>query len=147
MASIYAEDGDPIPEFLQVIVRALQIGTGVDVYAGEVPDVIPEDEAGFIRPYVVIFSGDGDALPETDLSGRLDLDGLRWDFQTTSVAASAEICSAVAGRVRRVLTNRPLGTYHVLPSPAGFTGVAPVKDTTVKPARYILPRMWRLDTT
>lgn len=139
--------GDELPAYRATVIAALEIATGVIVYDGDVPDDIPEDEAGFIEPYVVLFSGDGDSLPEADLSGRLDPSGLRWDFQTTSVGASPAACSGVAVVVRRTLTNLELGTYHVLPSPSGFTGNVPVKDTTVSPVRFVLPRMWRLDTT
>lgn len=142
-----ADRGDPVPGYRAAVVHALRVGTGVTVYDGEVPERVPEDAAGYIEPYVVLFASDGDALQETDLSGRLDTAGLRWDFQTTTVGASADVCSRVAGAVRRTLTNFPLGTYHVLPSPAGFTGATPVKDTTVAPARFMLPRVWRLDTT
>lgn len=142
-----ADRGDPVPGYRAAVVHALRVGTGVTVYDGEVPERVPEDAAGYIEPYVVLFASDGDALQETDLSGRLDMAGLRWDFQTTTVGASADVCSRVAGAVRRTLTNFPLGTYHVLPSPAGFTGATPVKDTTVAPVRFVLPRMWRLDTT
>lgn len=148
MTFAYASDrDDPLPGYRAAVVTALEIGTGVTVYNGDVPQEIELDEGGYPRPYVVLFSGDGDDLPETDLSGRLDEGSLRWDFQTTSVGATPEICARVAGTVRRVLTNMPLGTYHVLPSPNGMGGSVPVKDTTVKPTCYMLPRMWRLDTT
>lgn len=138
---------DPLANYRAAIMAALRLRTGVAVYDGEVPDDIPEDEAGFIEPYVVLFSGDGDALPETDLSGRVDTAGLRWDFQTTSVGASPAVCSAVARNVRLTLTNFPLGTYHVLPSPMALGVSAPLKDTDTTPARFFLPREWRLDTT
>lgn len=138
---------DPLESSRAAIIRALEVATGHKVYEGEAPDEVDEDAAGYIRPYIILFSGDGDTLPETDLSGRLDLGGLRWDFQTTTVAATPGICSQVGGKVRRTLTNFPLGTYHVLPSPSGFENRIPIRDTTINPVRYFLPRMWRLDTT
>lgn len=133
--------------FEAAVDAALRLRTGLEVYSGDVPDQLPEDAAGYIKPYIIRFSGDGDTLPEVDLSGRLDLSGLRWDFQTTVVAASPDICSRVAEDVRLTLTNFPLGTYHVLPSPSGFENRTPIRDTTITPNRYFLPRMWRLDTT
>lgn len=142
----YSDPGDPIPAYRAAVISALEIATGVKVYDGEVPDEVDEDSNGFIEPYVVLFSSDGDSLPEVDLSGRLDLAGLRWDFQTTSVGATATIASAVGWKVRRTLTNFPLGTYHVLPG-EGYTGQAPLKDTDTNPPRFFLPRQWRLDTT
>lgn len=143
----YTDRADPLTVYQAQVVRALEIATGITVYDGEVPDEVEEDSNGYILPYVVLFSGDGNSLPEADLSGRLDLAGLRWDFQTTSVGATADIASRVARTVRRTLTNFPLGTYHVLP-PEGYTGLqAPVKDPGTNPVRYFLPRQWRLDTT
>lgn len=137
--------GDQVTVYRAAVVARLQITTGATVYDGDVPDQVPTDSSGYILPYVVLWAGDGDALPETDLSGRLDMDSLRWDFQTTSVGPNPDIAARVAGVVRRALTNMPLGTHHVLPGP--FSGQQPpVKDTTVQPARYYVPRFWRLDT-
>lgn len=136
-----------VADYQAAVEAALRLRTGLEVYLGEAPDELPEDAAGYIKPYIIIFSGDGDTLPEADLSGRLDLGGLRWDFQTTTVAASPAICSRVGEDVRLTLTNFPLGTYHVLPSPSGFENRTPIRDTTITPNRYFLPRMWRLDTT
>lgn len=138
--------GDPLPAFRRAVIAALHIATGVTVYDGEVPDEVEEDGNGFILPYVVLFSGDGDSIPEMDLSHRLDLDGLRWEFQTTSVGATAAVASNVGGVVRRTLTNFPLGTHHVLPTEE-YGVRAPIKDTNISPARFFLPRQWRLDTT
>lgn len=137
---------DRLPVYREEVLRMLRTIPGIEVHDGEVPDEIPEDENGFILPYVVLFSGDGEALPETDLSGRLDNTGLRWDFQTTSVGATPSVATSVAGAVRRSLTNLPLGTYHVLPA-EGFSGQAPLKDPDTNPPRFFLPRQWRLDTT
>lgn len=141
-----ADEGDRLPGYRAEVVRALEIATAVTVYDGEVPDEVDEDSNGFILPYVVLFSGDGDAIPEVDLSNRRDMDGLRWEFQTTSVGATPDVAARVAGVVRRALTNRPMGTYHILPAEE-FGIRAPVKDTTINPVRFFLPRQWRLDTT
>lgn len=137
---------DPIVQYKDSVLRALRSATAVQVFDGEVPDVVETDEAGYIRPYVVLFASDGDDLGETDLSGMIDMDGLRWDFQTTSVGASADVAFRVGTVVRKALTNLPLGTYHVLPSPMSYP-VPPTRDTTVSPVRFFLPRQWRLDTT
>lgn len=146
-AGVFISKGDPLPTYRAAVIAALEVGTGVTVYDGWVPEDVAEDEAGFVEPYVVLYSGDGDAIPERGLSGHLDLDSLRWDFQTTAVGASPQVCGDVGGRVRRTLTNLALGTYHILPSPVSYTGTVPVKDVTVNPARFMLPRVWRLDTT
>lgn len=129
------------------VLAALRTLPGVTVYDGFVPDKVPVDRAGYILPYVVLFAGVGDEIPERDLSGRVDMGGLRWDFQTSSVAASADIAALVAADVRRKLTNLPLGSFHVLPDPDGMRQSAPIRDTTITPARFMLPAPWRLDTT
>lgn len=128
------------------IVAELRKVPGLTVYDGEVPDTVPTDSAGFIRPYTVLFATDGDPIDERDMSGALDLTAARWDFQTTTVAATAGICSQAGYLVRLALTNLPVGTGLVLPSPQDY-GVAPIKDTNISPARYFIPRMWRLETT
>lgn len=134
-------------QYRAAVLTALRILPGVTVYDGYVPDKVPVDRAGYILPYVVLFAGVGDEIPERDLSGRVDMGGLRWDPQTTTVGANADICARVAQDVRRTLTNLPLGTHCLLPNPDGFKQSAPIRDTTITPARFMLPAPWRLDTT
>lgn len=129
------------------VMAALRTIRGITVYDGSVPTKVPTDAAGYILPYVVFFGGVGDELPERDLSARVDLGGLRWDVQTTAVGASADICASVAQTVRRTLTNLPLGTHCLLPNPDGFKQETPISDTSITPARFMLPAPWRLDTT
>ncbi|MET4059949.1 hypothetical protein ABIB35_001494 [Arthrobacter sp. UYP6] len=129
------------------VLAALRSIRGITVYDGYVPDKVPVDAAQYILPYVVFFGGVGDEIPERDLSARVDLGGLRWDIQTTSVGANPDICASVAQTVRRTLTNLPLGTHYLLPNPDGFKQETPIRDTTITPARFMLPAPWRLDTT
>ncbi|MGV0109833.1 hypothetical protein [Arthrobacter sp. CP30] len=126
---------------------ALSTITGATFYDGYVPEKVPTDPAGFVLPYIVLWAGVGDEIPERDLSDLVDLDGLRWDFQTTTVAASAGLCAQVGDVVRRKLTNLPLGSHHVLPNEDGFRQEVPILDQTITPARFMLPHPWRLETT
>lgn len=126
---------------------ALRTIAGITVYDGYVPDKVPTDAAGYILPYVVLWAGVGDEIPERDLCGLVDLDGLRWDFQTTTVAASAGLCAQVGNVVRLTLTNLPMGSHHILPNPDGFRQEVPLLDESITPARFMLPAPWRLDTT
>jgi hypothetical protein len=128
-------------------ITALQAITGITVYDGHVPKEVPEDAAGYVLPYVVLWAGVGDEIPERDLCNEVDLGGLRWDFQTTTVAASAGLCAQVANAVRLKLTNLPMGKDRVLPNPDGFRQEVPALDPTVTPARFMLPAPWRLETT
>lgn len=146
IAAIAGTPDDAVTRYTAALLRALRGAVEGDVYDGYVPDAVALDAAGFIKPYVVLWMPEGDSFAETDLSGQVDLTGLRLDFATTSVAASPAACRDVAGVVRHTLTNFPLGTYHVTRSP-WEAGGPPVKDTNEKPPRYFLARQWRLDTT
>lgn len=128
------------------ILALLRTLPGVTVYDGYVPKAVPE-AGGYVLPYVVLWAGVDDEIPERDLSGRVDMDGSRWDFQTTAVGAAASICAAVASDVRRALANHPMGTYYVLPNPDGFNREVPRLDPSVTPSRFFLPQQWRSDTT
>lgn len=134
-------------QYRSAVIAALRTIRGITVYDGNVPQKVPVDAAGYVLPYVVFHGGIGDEIPERDLSGRVDMGGLRWDPRTTTVAANADICARVAQDVRRALTNLPLGTHCLLPNPDGFKQETPFPDTTITPARFMLPAPWRLDTT
>lgn len=139
---------DPNPLIYRAQVEAALRGIpGLGVYDGHVPEKIPVDSGGYVRPYVVLFAGDGEGVPERDMSNRVDLGGLRWDFQTTSVGASAAVCAAVAYDVRRAISNLELGRSHVVPNPDGFNQQTPLRDSSETPARFMLPHQWRLETT
>lgn len=139
---------DPNPlTFRAQVGAALRGIPGLGFYDGYVPEKVPVDERGYVRPYVVLFAGDGSEVPERDLSDLVDLGGLRWDFQTTAVGASAAICAAVGYDVRRALTNLVLGRSHVVPNPDGFNQQTPIRDSSETPARFMLPHQWRLETT
>lgn len=134
-------------EYRARIEAALRGIQGLGFHDGYVPEDIPKDERGFIRPYVVLHMGSGDEVPERDMSNQVDLDGIRLDFQTTSVAASAAVCAAVDYDVARALTNLELGNSHVVPNPDGFSQEPPLRDSSETPARFMSPRQWRLETT
>lgn len=140
-----------VDAFRTQVLNALRTIPGITVHDGYVPEELPEDDGGYILPYVVLFAGEGGevggAAPERDLSNRVDMDGIVWDFQTTSVGADPSICAKVARDVSLVLANLPLGNSHVVPNPDGFTVSAPVRDSSETPARFMLPRPWRLATT
>lgn len=134
--------------YRQQVWDALKTLPGITAYDGHVPVKVPQDAAGFILPYVVLFAGEGGEVPgERDMSNRVDLDGIRWDFQTTSVGASPGVCAQVARAVTLRITNLEIGNSHVVPNPEGFDQPTPVRDSTETPARFMLPRQWRLETT
>lgn len=114
-------------------------------YDGFVPTKVPES-GGYILPYVVLWAGDGEPADEATACGLQGTSSLLWDFQTTIVAASPDVCRRVAADVRAALTNLPAGNGRIKPNPDGFQQAVPVLDKTVTPARFMLPIPWRINT-
>lgn len=135
---------DPIPLY-QAVEAALKAVPGVTVYDGYVPTKVPE-AGGHILPYVVNWFGVGANPEEPSACGIHDTDTLILDFQTTIVGANPAICRAVAAPLRAALTNLRVGTGRIKPNPDGFNQQAPILDTTITPARFMLPLHWRLTT-
>lgn len=134
------------PVALIASIRAvLEALPNVSIFDGQVPTKVPE-AGGFILPYIVIWTGVGDNPGETTSDGLHDTDTLIFDFQTTAVAASADICRRVAADMKARLTNLRAGTGRIRPSPDGFQQQTPIPDNSVTPARFMLPIQWRLIT-
>lgn len=116
------------------------------VHDGYVPDKVAVDSANYVLPYVVFFGGSGDYPSEDLADGTLDGDSLILDFQTTAVGPLSGHAAAVDVMVREALLNLHVGTGRVKPNPDGFNQQTPIRDTNVTPARFMLPRQWRLIT-
>lgn len=137
---------DPTP-LVAAIETTLKAIPGITVYDGYVPAKVPTDPSGqYILPYVVIWAGTGDNPPEQPACGEHEQDTLVFDFQTTVIGASPAICRAVNKDVRAKLMNLRAGTGRIKPNPDGFQQQSPVLDTQVTPARFMLPKQWRLIT-
>lgn len=133
-------------EQLLAILRAIP-GLGGQVFDGDVPTKLPTDGAGYIRPYVVVFSGLSADLPgERDLTGLADTSVHDWSPQTTCVGPTPAHARAVAVAVKSALTNARIGNHWLLPDPDGFRVNVPIRDNQVTPARFFLPLPWRLTT-
>jgi hypothetical protein len=129
-----------------VVLTALRTIVGVSgVHDGFVPLKVPES-GGFIDPYIVLWGGGGDGPPELTADGKESLDTLIWDFQTTAVGATPDICRAVDQATRSKLVNLAVGTGRVRRNPDGFNQQSPILDTQSTPSRFMLPRQWRLIT-
>lgn len=127
------------------ITEALETVAGISVFDGQVPKAVPE-VGGFILPYAVLWLGAGDNPDEPTSCGTHNTDTLILDFQVTVVASNPAACRAVAQAVKQKLTNMPTGTGRIKPNPDGFNQQAPILDTTITPARLMLPLQWRLIT-
>jgi hypothetical protein len=118
---------------------------GITEHDGYVPERVPET-GGYIDPYVVLWAGTGDEPNELPADGLQDGDSIIWDFQTTAVGATPEICRAVDHAVTGKLLNLRVRTGRVRRNPDGFNQQTPILDTQTSPARFMLPRQWRLIT-
>lgn len=127
------------------VLEALRAIPGITVYDGAVPKSVPET-GGYIDPYVVLWAGNPDEPDELPSDGVQDGDSLIWDFQTTAVGATADICRNVDAAVGAKLLNLRVRTGRVRRNPDGFNQQAPILDTQTSPARLMLPRPWRLIT-
>jgi hypothetical protein len=119
--------------------------TGTTNYDGHVPTKVPE-AGGYILPYFVNWFGTGDNPDEVTSDGKQPTDSLIWDFQITAVASNAAACRSVAQALKQKLKNRRIGKGTLRLNPDGFNQQAPILDTTITPARFILPLQWRLIT-
>lgn len=118
---------------------------GITVYDGLVPREVPEID-GKILPYVVLWAGLPDPGTEVTADGVQPMDATVWDFQATAVASNPAACRAVAHALQLALANLRLGTGKVRPNPEAFRQDVPLLDTSVTPARHMLPTFWRLHT-
>ncbi|UOD80351.1 hypothetical protein [Paenarthrobacter ureafaciens] len=119
--------------------------TGTTNYDGNVPTKVPE-AGGYILPYFVNWFGTGDSPDEVTSDGQQPTDSLIWDFQITAVASNAAACRSVAQALKQKLRNRRIGKGTLRLNPDGFQQQAPILDTTITPARFMLPIPWRLIT-
>lgn len=132
-------------ELAAAVMAALTAVPGITAYDGAVPKAVQET-GGYIDPYVVLWAGTGDEPDELPADGRQDGDSLTWDFQTTAVGATPGICRDVDTAVAAVLRNLQVRTGRVRRNPDGFNQQYPILDTQTSPARFMLPRQWRLIT-
>lgn len=115
---------------------------GITVYDGDVPEKVPQVE-GNVLPYFVLWSGLPDNPDEVTADGKQVGDSFIWDFQITVVASNPPACRAAARSLQMKLLNMKLGTGKVRPNPDSFKRDAPLLDTSVSPARFMLPTFWR----
>lgn len=127
------------------VTAALEALPGLTVHDGYVPKELPET-GGYVDPYIVLWAGLGDNPPESTACGTQGTDSLIWDFQTTAVGATPDICRAVATAITGALTNLRVGTGRIRRNPDGFNQATPILDTQTSPARFMLPLQWRLIT-
>lgn len=129
------------------VLAALQAIDGATWFDGYVPDTVPQDANGFVRPYGALYVGPpvGDQ-GSTTVCGSVDVDGFTRRFQTTLVAANPAHLDTMADLVRTALTNLRIGPGRVTPDFEQQASVVPLIDTATSPARYFLPLQWAVTT-
>ena len=121
---------------------------GGRIYDGYTPDKLPTDSAGYILPYVLVFSGLSADLPgERDLTGLVDVSVHDWAPQTNCVGPTPSHSRSCAQVVAAALTNTRIGNHWLKTDPDAFRVATPLIDNQVTPARFYLPLQWRLTTT
>lgn len=129
------------------VLDALRAVPQLTVFDGAVPEKVPTDSTGHIRPYVAVYAGAPVGLTETGLCSRPDTDSVtRW-VQTTLVAASPGHLDPLATTVARALTGLRIGTHHLAPDRDQHATTVPLVDQSISPARYFLPLQWGITTT
>lgn len=121
----------------------LQAAATLTVYVGEVdppPPTIPNSTR--VKPYAVLFSGDGTPIDEQPLTA--DNTGtLIWTFTVTAAAGYHDDALAAIDTIHGQLDGWTpvLAGYQFNPvgTPPGFDAGAVRRDTTVEPARFFLP--------
>lgn len=137
-----------VPALITTVVTAMKtLSPGVTIYDGFVPTSVPTDPSGkYVLPYAVLWAGIGDNPGEQTSCGTHSTDTLIWDFQTTAIGSSPDVARRVAADIKTRLNNLRAGTGLIRPNPDGFQQQTPVLDTSVTPARFMLPTQWRLIT-
>lgn len=141
----------PSPAFLfarvQTQIQGLAHLHPGNVFDTHVPKELAVDANGFIRPYVVMFAGGVNDLPqERDLTQMPDMNIADFRFQTSCVGPTGNHARELAHTVRLALSGLNIGAGFVKPDPDAFR-LDVLKDDQVTPARFYMPLMWRLTTT
>ena len=119
---------------------------GGRIHDGYVPNTVPVDAAGYIRPYVLVMSGIPTDIDDPDLTGSTDLNVADWYPQTNCVGANPDHARKCAQIVSNALTDARIGNHWLKRDNETFRVSTPILDTQVTPTRHFLPLSWRLTT-
>lgn len=115
----------------------------IGVYVGDVPDNLPADDSGRVKPYAVIWPTVGWTPDDARSVGGDDSTdpGTEWPIQITVAAGSLTWCGQAADLVRSHLAGHRLtagaGPLRLGPGPA----IQP--DDDVHPRRWFVPLSYR----
>lgn len=119
---------------------------GGRIYDGTIPAKLPTDGAGYVLPYVLVFSGITADIGDPDLTGRTDTLVHDYAPQTNCVGPTPGHSRICAEMVQAALTNTRIGNHPLKPDTDAFRVAVPLPDNQVTPARFFLPLQWRVTT-
>ena len=119
----------------------------LSVYTGVVPDAVPVDTVGRVRPYLGLWVTNPTGRWDMGtLDGTHDVDSHTVRIHTQCVAADEANVYWLADHVRAALTNLPVGGHRVAPDWDQQASAFILTDTGVTPPRPYLPLFWGLTT-
>ena len=112
------------------------------VHVGTVPATLPQDTAGRVYPYAVIWAGILSPVPDDDVSGRIYQAGQAGEFTTTVASGDWTWTTGAARDVKHTLTDALDG--RVKPQRLQQSIAQVMTDPAERPARYYIPLTWTL---
>ena len=126
---------------IEQLLRALP-GLRGGVHVGNVPAALPQDTAGRVYPYAVIWAGVLSPVPDDDVSGRIYQAGQTGEFTVTVASGDWAWTTGAARDVKHTLTGALDG--RVKPQRLQQSIAQVMTDPAERPARYYIPLTWTL---
>ncbi|WP_271437724.1 hypothetical protein [Micrococcus luteus] len=126
---------------IEQLLRAIP-GLRGGVHLGAVPATLPQDTAGRVYPYAVIWAGVLSPVPDDDISGRTYQAGQAGEFTVTVASGDWAWTTPAARDVKHALTGALDG--RVKPQRLQQSLAQVMTDPAERPARYYIPLTWTL---
>ena len=112
------------------------------MHVGNVPATLPQDTAGRVYPYAVIWAGVLSPVPDDDVTGRIYQAGQTGEFTVTVASGDWTWTTGAARDVKHTLTGALDG--RVKPQRLQQSIAQVMTDPAERPARYYIPLTWTL---
>ena len=144
MTDWYHHPGPDVTTHYRGIEQLLRTLPGLrgGAHVGNVPATLPQDTAGRVYPYAVIWAGILSPVPDDDVSGRIYQAGQTGEFTTTVASGDWAWTAAAARDVKHALTGALGG--RVKPQRLQQSIAQVMTDPAERPARYYIPLTWTL---
>ena len=144
MTDWYHHPGPDVTPHYQDIAALLRALPGLrgGVHVGNVPATLPQDTAGRVYPYAVIWAGILSPVPDDDVTGRIYGAGQTGEFTVTVASGDWTWTTGAARDVKHALTGALDG--RVKPQRLQQSIAQVMTDPAERPARYYIPLTWTL---